>query len=773
MHRFSQAFISAMMIWALLVCELSCRRKPAPPPPVNAATTAPATQQSATAAATEPAFLRGYLDVVEAHYSNFPATQPLSDILDLPQSAHFTFTEPIYLSPLPRAELWITRADAPPMDEVLREAIDPQANIEAHIVDRQVLFVDWLPEDSGDWKPFVICKGNDATDEIWSPDGKSLLKRKYDYRWASAFAWNQLVVVPTGGGISVLDLRGKAEEAHFDFPNTPGAAPIVPQALTDLQGILAWTPWEPGNPSSGQAARFLNGKWTPLSVEAGWPGKLVHVVPLLDGSALQLLGTESGAVKLAVATLDKIDVDEAKIAAIVDQLNDAEEAKRNDAFEQLTRYGPGIWPILEKLAPDQPPEAAERLERLLHDKIEPSLGGMKLLGGKSLTVAARLMDGGAVFYAPDGVEIPAAGNDSTSQVPAWISVRPGEPIELLPPVMVADLKPGTARIWAVGDDWIVRSEIDGPQRFVGNGFVSVLRKDESAFDELVGIDRRGRWVLRKSSATTNPAADNAPAPTLVIDPTLPDPMPRLPAWAFTTADSVGWDKAGWPVVKRVSAYALAETDWRLLESNERMFSGSADAAVAELQALNPATHPTTAPTDVSANVPTPAPTTLPTVIAPAATATTLPTTLPATLPTTMPSLGPPILLTSDGTRYYDGQTSLHSIDRGGREIVWPLPAIATGHAAAHLVQTPDGRLYLFNQGGRILRIHATPGQPEPYEIEATFTHDVPDTDNLTRMWLDPAGRIDIEWDKRLAITFPAGYIPRPIAEKMLNQAGAN
>jgi hypothetical protein len=667
--------------------------------------------------------------------------------------------------------MWITRPDAPPMDEVLRDAVDPQKDIEAHVVDRQVLFVDWVSGDSGDWKPIVVCKASDAADDLFSLAGKSVLPKRYDYHWSSAFAWNQLVIVPTSGGISVLDLTGATPEAHFDFASSPGVMPIVPQAVADLQGILAWTPWDAHHPSGGEAARFLDGKWVPLNTQAGWPGRLVHVVPLLDGSALQLLGTDSGEVKLAVATLDKVDVVETRIAALVDQLNDPDEAKRTDAYEQLTRYGPGIWPTLEKLAPDQPPEAAERLQRLLHDKIEPSLGGMKLLGGKTLTVADRLMDGGVIFYAPDGVEIPDCDGNATAQTPAWISVRPGEPIELLPPTMVADLTPETQRIWAVGDDWVVRSAADGPQRFVGNGFVTLLRKDESAFDELVGIDRRGRWVFRKSSPATAPSpetAETAPSTTLVIDPTLPDPMPRLPAWVFTTADSVGWDKSGWPVVKRVSSYALMETDWRLLDNVQRFYTGVADATAADaMQVTGTTTAPSTSPNHPAAPVATSAPASAPAVSG--STAATLPTTLPATAP----SLGPPILSASDGTHYYDGQNTLRALDANGHQILWPLPAVATGTAPAHLVQTADSRLYLFNQGGRILRIHPTPGQAEPFEIEATFTRDVPDTDHLTRMWLDPAGRIDVEWDNRLAIFFPAGYIPRPIAEKMLNPAGGN
>ena len=729
-----QKLPSAVLLTAALtfplVAGICCRREPPSAPPPASPQTAPSVS---IGPATAPLVRRTFLDVVRANYREFPTTQPLSDLLDLDQAAHLQLHEPIYLSPPPRAELWITRPDAPPIQTVLREAGDLTGDVDTQVVDRRVIFVDWMPTDSGDWKPYVVCRRGAGGYDVFWPAGQGIFAGRYDYHWESAFAWDRLAVVPTTGGISIVDLTGATEEAHYEFTGAGGTLPIVPQALTDLQGIIAWTPWDAHVPGSGQATRFVNGKWSGLTADTGWPGKLVHVVPLLDGSALQLLGSETGGVRVAVATLQKVDVDQARIAVLVDQLNDAEESKRVDAYEQLTRYGPGIWSTLEKLAPDQPPEAADRLAQLLRDKTEPTLGGMKLLGAKSLTLADRLTDGGVIFYAPGGVSVPNPGGEAESQVPAWISVRPGEPIALLPEALTIDLKPETSRIWAIGDEWIVRSEVRGPARFVGNGFVDLLRKDETGFDELVGIDHRGRWVLQRNAAA--PSDTGAAGMFLVLDPSLPDPTPRLPGWSFTTADSVGWDKDGWPVVKRGAAFALVQTDWRLMDPKEKIFSGAADDAA----------------------VPSPA-------------ATTQPASDAATRKAAEEA-GPVILSAPNGTRYYDGQKSLRAVDCNGREVVWPLPSIANGKSKAHLIGTADGRLYLFNQGGRILRIRPTPTKSAPFEMEATFTRDVPDTDNPSRIWLDPAGRIDIEWGNRLTILFPAGYIPRQIAEKM--ETGGN
>jgi len=106
------------------------------------------------------------------------------------------------------------------------------------------------------------------------------------------------------------------------------------------------------------------------------------------------------------------------------------------------------------------------------------------------------------------------------------------------------------------------------------------------------------------------------------------------------------------------------------------------------------------------------------------------------------------------------------------ETGWTLPDIANGKAPVHLVRTEDGRLFLFNQPGRVLRIKPTPGGSEPYMLEATFTKNVPSVDEPTRIWLDPAGRIVIAYEKRLAILFPSGYIPPRLKDLIVLPEGA-
>lgn len=680
---------------------IGCRRQPSAPVP--ASQPAIAAVQTALPPPPPPApIIDTYMRLLKADYRDFPATQPLKEVLDLPQAAHLDLKEPIYLAGPPNPELWITRSDAPPIDRVLHEAIDPKMEIDCHILRERVAFVHWMPQDAGPWLPYVVCRRDDGGFRVFWPGGHADLQRS-DYCWSCASSWNERVIAPTSDGISILSFSPTVAESHQTLQPAADRAAPIPQALLDTEGVLAWSPWDAKHPGSGHAARFVADKWIDLS-QAGWSGHIVHLVPLLDGSVLQLLATADGGVRLAVASLTHVQVDKNQISQLVDTLSDPDPDKRTDAYAQLTRYGPGIWPTLERLGANQPPEGQMRIQQLLSEKTQPTLGGMSLLGKKTLQIAARLADGGVVFYADDGVSIPTPDGTPTATMPAWISVRPGRPIQLLPQIMTIDLKPKVSHLWAFGDEWIVSVPGRGPCRFFGNGLMPLLRPDETEFTELLGIDHHGRWVLR---------TDGAPPTFLIIDPMLPDPTPRLPVWQFAAAATVGWDKGNWPVVKHDSAYALGASDWRLLDSKEEI-----------LTRVN----------DISR--------------------------------TTKPAGEPPLLVAPDGTRYFDGLMNLRCVDAAGHQTLWPLPAAANGRGPATLIRTADGLLYLFNEPGRVLRIRPTPGSTETFRLEATFTHRIPLADHPTRIWLDPAGRIAVEWSNHLALLFPRGFIPPAIAEKM-------
>ena len=370
--------------------------------------------------------------------------------------------------------------------------------------------------------------------------------------------------MPSDQGVSIFRFEPTVTEdyrALIDTADARADAPHArPEALLDWQGLLAWIPADDGRRGSTGAARYVNDKWVDLGPQQGWPEQIVHLVPLLDGSVLQMIQGQGGGVKLAVAALDAADVNEAAVAALVEQLSAPENERRETAFKELSRYGPGAYPLFERLAKDQPPEARARLRSLMRTQVQPTLGGMSLLAGKVQTVT-RQADGGVVFYVEGGVSIPLESGQTLRRVPAWLSLRPGSAAALLDEYMVEELKPDGCEVVSVGSEWIVTGDAAGPRRWVGNAFVPILRKDEQAFSQILGIDNDGRWLFRR------PGKDDE---TLILDPRLPDPVPRLPVWELVQGSDFGWDQHNWPAVRRPGGahWALHETEWALLDEKK-------------------------------------------------------------------------------------------------------------------------------------------------------------------------------------------------------------
>jgi hypothetical protein len=782
--------VAALVVVAAVVAyTVHARRKN---PPMAGPTTAPVVQAgdnhrasptSRPAEKPKPQFRTTYMDVVRADFPALPTTQPLAFPLELNQAARLVLKEPVFLSK-GVGDLWITRADAPPTPQVLKAAADPAtADSQTHVLRDRVVFVQWVNTQAGNPMPYLVCAASDGGYEVVSAEDRKPLPARRDYRWGRAFVWDDKIVVPTGTGISILQFRPELKEAYRDLIATPSGMPSTapgnpspePQALPDGQGLLAWVPWEHGRPGSRGAVRYLDGKWIDLGPDQSWPQKIVHLVPLRDGTVFQFVLRDDGTIGIETMLLGGGSVDEAAIAKVVEKLNDPDPDERRKAVAQLADFGPGAWPALTKLSAHQPPQARMLLKGLLKDKNRPTLSGMTLLGDRALQLACRLYDGGVVFYAPQGISMPDDNGDPVPTAPAWLSLRPGHFVELLPAALVMDLKPDDCHLDLVGDQWVATTDVRGPRLFFGNGFATLLKKDEREFSHVVGVDARGRWLFRRSvstdglrEASASPlslpspgtpgeASGNSDRPragqggglpkkhslaslssqpigeTLIIDPHLPDLTPRLPVWNLTIAQVVGWDKDNWPVVQNGAAYALTDTDWRPLDKDEKFFHRPEDAP-------SPAASLPLGPTTASTSQPA------------------------------APS-EPLILVTRDGARYFGGLTDLVVIDKFGHRTNWPLPATANGTGPATLIATKNGKLFLFNQPGRVLRLARTPGAAQPFKIEATFTRNIPNAPHPARIWLDPAGRIDMAYDTRLAILFPDGYLPRSISEKMVDQGG--
>ena len=729
------------------------------------ADTQPATARAAKGPKPPPPPPTHYLEVVRAYHPRMPETQPLAVPLDLSQAARLTLAEPLYLSP--RGDLWITRPDAAPTPAVLARAAKEQGNQLTLTTREQVLFAHWTPQEKGPWTFTLVVRGADGRDEVVTQSRRTPIADGRTYHWERAMDWGEKVVVATGTGVSVFYFQPELRELHHDLVDPkaqPDASFAEPQFLLDWEGLLAWVPWEGKKQGGRGAARFLNDKWLPLGPEQGWPDKLLHLVPLYDGGVLQLVPQEDEGVKLAFTSLEQVAIDEALVAQHVEKLSAPDEAEREAAFKELNRYGTSAWPILERMMNDQGPEAQARLRLLLKNRNEPTLGGFELLGNQ-LKVITRLADGGAVFYAEVGVSTAGEGVEPVIRSPAWVSVRPGQAVALLDEPFTVDFNPDRTRIWAFEDEWIVTNTALGPQRYVGNGFTPLLKRRELAFSDPVGIDRRGRWIFRKPrqpssqpasapstgpdtapTTTTGPATSQAATTTiaddaqfLILDPTLPDPTPRLPVWTYSTAETVGWDKDNWPAVKRVGAWALRGDDWGPMKRTEKMF---------------------TDPKELPPPPPPPRPATT-------STAPTQPATTTTTATAPAEDLGPVLLVDADGKYYYDGRTRLVVIAPGGERVEWQLPPAATGSlATVHLARTQDGLLFLYNAPGRLLRIRPTPDEAEPFALEATFTRNIPNADAIARLWVDPAGRLIMAYGTKLGIMFPQGFIPPAIAAKM-------
>jgi hypothetical protein len=637
--------------------------------------------------------------LAKAVYPRLAATQPATRPVDLDQAGHILLTEPVYVCS--RGDLWITHAQAGATEQVMRNAREETI----HFVREPLAYVHWQPAD-GKWRPLLVM-GTEATGyELVAEAGRTRIPDGRGYRWDRAISWGERMIVPADGAIFVFSVADGLTVSRYDcvMAEDPAAAEgRWPQMAFDSRGFLAWIPWDGAGPGSIGAVRYVDGQWIRLGPDDGWPTRLIQLVPLLDGSVLQVQTDEDGTVRPLIGVLDSGTVDERRLGELVDQLSDADAQTRDAAFAQLTRFGPGAWDVLERLKPDQPTEAQIRLDQLLSGRTDPTLGGMRLVDGV-VEVAQRLRDGGVVLYAPAGVEVHDSAGKPTVVLHAWTSIRPGEPIRLLDEDLVVDARPGKLRLFAWGSEWLAWDEVSGMRRLMGNHLAPMLRDDERQYGHFVAI-ARGRWVFRTSEAPDGQ--------TLILDPTVPDPTPRLPVWIMDVGEHAGWDNEGWPAIKSGGAWSLRQTEWVALDAGQFRDQWTAPLAMSR--------------------------------------------------PSSQPAEEAP-LLSIDGKRYYGGRRWLRVVGQDGKELTWDLPAEAAGDATPTLIKAGEDRLFLFNTPGRVLRIKPTPQGAEPFELEATFTRGIPAGSDIRRIWLDPAGRIVVAYEgMRLAILFPDARVPREIA----------
>ncbi len=682
-----------------------------PPATIPAATTTAATSQIAATTAAAPS---DFMALVLADHKDFPTTEPLSLPLDsLDDSARLIFDEPIYLDPV--GDLWITRADALPLGKLL---VKPTLPGQVHITRDRVLFAYLTSDTEGHVEQQVVITATGGSGaELLNYTGRIELGtpgRKY--RWDRA-VWaprdkDSAIVVPTDTGIAVLRPQQRPIELFQDLRGEEKTAVPEPQFLFDLHGLLAWIPYAKNTFPGSAVARFVDGKWITLDEAHGWPKQIVHLVPLNDGSVQLLVADDEGNVVVESVVLDAgaaTSINEAAIIELIKKLADPDVKVRDDGLDKLTQFGPGAWPVLEKLRDAQQPEAQIRIDEILRTKTRATLGPYVLEKGP-IEVASRFRDGGALLNAQAGaIGIDQAGNPNAEEIiPAWISITATHSIQLASPFLVEQLTSGDATVDMFGDEWIVTSATIGPSRFLGNHLEPLLRKSERPFSRFIGFDSRGRWLFRHATKDGQ---------TLILDPNLPDATPRLPAWQYPVeGGSVGWTEAGWPVVRLGGAWVIDQNGTRGLEaSKEKMV-----------------------------------------------------TQLPTTPATTQSSEDVAIGVDEKGGTYFGGQDNLRfrppREKDSSHDVVWPLPTEARGSSTHPKIFATADRLFLFNEPGRVVRLRCG----GDVKVDATFTRNIPNVDDPTRIWLDPAGRIVIAYEQnKLTILFPTGRIPPPIAQRML------
>ncbi len=655
---------------------------------------------------------------------NDPTTEPLTRSIPLMSAAHVVIDTPVYLCP--RGDLWLTHPDAPPAETLLKDAFRSQS----HVTRDRVKFARWLPAPSpGAGLSLQLIVERDGRDVLLArlprydkphdplpldtTSSESLVR---DYPRAMAF--DDATFVPTRSGVSMLRVESPSlgtlaiVERHVELQaDRPGSMAHVAMSAV---GPIAWSTHADADVPS-TVARWIDGDWKLLATSddrQGWPSSIAHLIPLADGTVL-VLHRQGDRIETASMLLESRSIDEALLERLIGQLSDPEPDVRSEAQRNISAMGPAAWPTLEAKRDAQRAEARVRIDVLLGDRTAPTLFGLRLERGSG-RVVARLPDGGIVLHLQGGFSAVNRSGAVQRYAPAWLSVRPGLWPERLADGLIEQISREGRTLRAAGIEWIIEHDLDGVLRWIGIHAEPLNRKGNERFNRFRGIDSRGRWLL----STIDPNG-----PTLVIDPFLPDPRPRMPVWVMDVSPGQsGWDAEGWPAIRRGGAWALRGANWVAIKDEEF----------------------TTALSDTS---------------------------------TKRREIG----RSRNGLTFGGGVVDLTVRDAAGREMSWLLPPHIAGlplqNQSPQMMEIEDDRFLFINAPGRVVRLKriaqegstikttdAEPGRSkaDPFIVEAVFARNLP-VSAIRRVWLDPAGRlIFASGAGQLHIAFPAGHIPQDV-----------
>ncbi len=705
-------------------------KTPDPPaPPTTQPTTQPVEDPATKPADAEP--VATYLKLLERDRPSLADDEgniePTPIPLPADEASRIAFDEPIYLDLA--GNLWLTHPDGLPVAELpdAGEALREQT----FVTQERVRFAWWRTR--GDDLPTVelLYERPDGSlgwlhrlGEASVPPAES-----GGFDFGRVLPIDDTLVVPTDRGVAVLVPTGRPDDAdqylrrygHLPEANRPEAAGTVqvrevaladagaiapPQVRLDAAGLLAWSPWDEGlngTPGGDRVARYADSAWSVLPASEGWSDCPVDLMPLGDGSVLQIALDANGNAALSKIKTGEATVNRAAIEQLVENLVAYDAATRDAAYAELAAAGPGIFPTLRELYDGAKPRAKREIDALLSFGSELSIGGLVPEPGP-VVVRSRLGDGGVVLRFDGGVSVPNLAGVRVIEKPGWVFVRPGRRVTELPKMLADELAADpAAQLFAFGDEIVLTRPGEPAKRWGVNHFQDLLpAESDEEWPTFAGIDAMGRWLFER------PPTDEA-AQTLLLDTRLADPRPQLPAWVVETGElgEAGWDAEDWPIMRLGGTYRLGPLNWVPLPPETEIETRESKGGMWEL------------------------------------------------------AIGP------DGSRYYDGVERLRQVRPDGSEVEWRLPAEAVGTSERSLVKLAadaKGRLFLFNRPGRVVRIDPTPDAAEPFEVAGVFDEEIPGA-VPRRVWIDPAGRLCAAYfGDTVVIMWPDGQIPPSIRQ---------
>jgi hypothetical protein len=476
--------------------------------------------------------LRTFLDLIRDNYPDADELRPFSAGSELSDAARLFLRQPAMVCE--RGDLWLADPRADDWPAVLERA----GSERVHVARELPTYIAWTQRD-GAWAAIPLL-GRGEVVEALDRTGRS-----------TALG---IVVRHLQSGVSTGDWHfgvGDSLASAFAFEPTRIITVSLGTDRADRAGhlviasrsVIAW--------STQRAVRFDSGKWEPIHDARGGE-QLLHVLPLSDDTVRLIGNNDADEAVIRSLALDVKSANVELVERLVRDLSAPEGRTRDGAFRELRRLGAGAWPVLERLLDGQPPEARVRMEALLIEKTDPSIGGFRARAGP-IRVVQRWRDGSVVLRAPAGwVRVGADGDRAVRGT--LLLLRPGE-APAIAPHDIAELIDSGASLDGMRGEIVARTE-RGLMRRVGASFVPVLPTRLADYSQLRGIDHSGRWLI----ASTKPGA-----PSLLLDPTLPDPTPRLPTWSIQvpTGGVIGKTTDGWPVMRSGDAWVLRESGWQI------------------------------------------------------------------------------------------------------------------------------------------------------------------------------------------------------------------